>query len=66
MTTTEKDYLIIFGVLLAMIVIALALAGLVDESNDTKTPEGCVYIDMDPSKPQDLQLACVEGYGWNR
>lgn len=31
-----------------------------------ETPMGCTWIDMNPSKGSDYQLACVEGYGWDR
>lgn len=51
-----------------LFVFVMMIIGLINETNnkDDRTPEGCVWIDMNPSKGSDYQLACVEGYGWDR
>lgn len=52
---------VMVGALAAFIVFAIVF----DDPSGTNTPVGCVWIDMDSGKSNNMQLACVEGYGWS-
>ena len=50
-------------VVLTILIIGAFAASSEDGSNEP--PYGCTWLDMNPSKGADYQLACVEGYGWD-
>lgn len=56
---------ILFWAILALIPLLMVGFLLLGEDTSRDAPYGCTWIDMDPSKTSDYQLACVEGY-WEK
>jgi hypothetical protein len=55
----------LYATLLVIGLFAAGVAYVIFDVNDTTKPDapfGCAYVDVDPGKGVNAQLACVEGY----